>query len=315
MSAKPFLLSTIDSLLPISRPNTQLWHGFELLQEPMSTQSPISTPLSSVCLSGLPVSPWSKSGSKRIFDLACVLMSLPFLIPLLLLIAAMVRLSSTGPILFRQKRIGLHGMPFTILKFRTLFHSSRKANPAVTTAASRQVTPVGRLLRRWKLDELPQLLNVLCGEMSLVGPRPKMPEFTLSRLPCGPGITGAATLVFAREEAVLDRVPKHRLDACIHTVVLPAKRRLDAEYMACATFLTELKLIVDTLLWRCDNRLVERLIKAAIFDAAALSRTSDSPLASATPRKPVAQVQDWTPGLEQGPTTYRQPLGPNKMQA
>ena len=177
---------------------------------------------------------------------------LPLLVPIMLAIALAVRLTSSGPVLFLQKRVGRNGRTFTILKFRTMIHAADKAHHAVTTAGNQRFSPIGPLLRRWKLDELPQLLNVLAGDMSLVGPRPKMPEHVISNLPCRPGITGAATIAFAREEAVLGRVPEDQLEFFYHTVILPAKRRLDASYMAHATFLSDLRLIVDSALRRWD---------------------------------------------------------------
>jgi len=223
-------------------------------------------------------SPWSQSGTKRLFDCVCVLFALPLLVPVLLAIALAVRLTSSGPVLFLQKRMGLHGRTFTILKFRTLIHAADRAHHAVTTAGNQHFTPAGPFLRRWKLDELPQLLNVLWGDMSLVGPRPKMPEHVISNLKCRPGITGAATIAFAREEEVLDRVPKHHLESFYHAVVLPAKRRLDAEYMASATFLSDFKLIVNSVLRRWDRSIMEGLLNTGAFEAEdrmLLSRASD----------------------------------------
>src|ERR1019366_10656669 len=145
-------------------------------------------------------------------------LALPILIPLSLLIALSVRLTSSGPVLFLQERVGRYGRSFTILKFRTMTHSEDVARDLVTTTNNQQFTLVGPFLRRWKLDELPQLLNVLAGHMSLVGPRPRMPEHVNSTFGCRPGITGAATIAFAREETVLSNVPKHQLNAYYHTV-------------------------------------------------------------------------------------------------
>jgi lipopolysaccharide/colanic/teichoic acid biosynthesis glycosyltransferase len=213
------------------------------------------------------LSPWSRSGAKRFFDCVCVLLALPLLVPVLLAIALAVRLTSSGPVLFLQERMGRHGRTFTILKFRTMIHTTDKAHHPVTTVGNQLFTPVGPFLRRWKLDELPQLLNVLLGDMSLVGPRPKMPEHLVSDFPCRPGITGAATIAFAREEMILDRVPKHQLNAYYHKVVLPAKRRLDARYMARATFLSDLKLLVDSVLRRWDNSAMEGLLDTRGFEA------------------------------------------------
>ena len=108
-------------------------------------------------------SPWSRSGAKRFFDCACVLLALPLVIPVFLAIALAVRLTSSGPVLFLQKRMGRHGRVFTILKFRTMIRVRDKAHHAVTTAYNQCFSPAGSFLRRWKLDELPQLLNVFWG--------------------------------------------------------------------------------------------------------------------------------------------------------
>jgi lipopolysaccharide/colanic/teichoic acid biosynthesis glycosyltransferase len=173
--------------------------------------------------------------------------------------------------------MGRQGRAFTILKFRTMIHDTGKVRHAVTTAGNQNLTPVGAFLRRWKLDELPQLLNVLVGHMSLVGPRPKMPEHMKFKLRSRPGITGAATIAFAREEMILARVPKRHLDNCYYTVILPAKRRLDREYMARATFLSDFKLIVRTVLRRWDSSFVEDLVSSGAFEQDARMQTSKSP--------------------------------------
>ena len=130
----------------------------------------------SLTLCAKPLSAWSRSHGKRIFDCCCVLLALPLLFPVLVVIAIAVRLTSSGPVFFLQKRMGRQGTPFTIIKFRTMVHVTDKAHHAVTTAGNQLFTPIGPFLRRYKFDELPQLLNVLWGNMSLVGPRPKLPE-------------------------------------------------------------------------------------------------------------------------------------------
>jgi lipopolysaccharide/colanic/teichoic acid biosynthesis glycosyltransferase len=203
---------------------------------------------------------WTSSRAKRFFDCACVLFALPLLLPVLLVIALAVRLTSRGPVLFQQMRVGLHGRTFTILKFRSMTHDTDEEHHAVTTAGNRQFTSIGPFLRRWKLDELPQLLNVLRGDMSLVGPRPKIPEHMIADLPCRPGITGAATIAFALEEVLLDRVPRQRLYACFYTVILPAKRKLDVDYMAQATFLSDLRVLFKSALRRWDHSVIEYLL-------------------------------------------------------
>lgn len=210
------------------------------------------------------LSPWSRSRTKRLFDCACVLCVLPLVLPILLIVALAVRVTSRGPIFFLQKRVGCAGRMFTILKFRTIIHDVRARYHAVTTADNQPFTPIGIFLRRWKLDELPQVLNVLMGHMSLVGPRPKMPEHVTAELSCRPGITGAATIAFACEESVLERIPKHQLNAYYHEVILPAKRRLDSEYMARATFVTDFKLLFDSVLRRWDRELADELLTAQV---------------------------------------------------
>jgi lipopolysaccharide/colanic/teichoic acid biosynthesis glycosyltransferase len=209
---------------------------------------------------GTRLSPWSTSVARRVFDCAWVLLALPVVAPLCLAIAAAVRLTSHGPALFLQERMGRHGRTFTIFKFRTMVHLADETHHPVTTADNQRFTSIGRFLRRWKLDELPQLLNVLLGHMSLVGSRPRMPEHVLSRLSCRPGITGLATIVFADEEVVLARVPPEQLDAFYFGVVLPVKGQLDARYMARATVLSDLQILVKSVLRRWDNAALEALI-------------------------------------------------------
>ncbi len=224
-----------------------------------------STARSSLYLVQPELSAWSRSGAKRFFDCAGVLLALPLLIPALLAVAFLVRATSRGPVLFLQRRMGRRGRPFTIFKFRTMIHMEGAAHNAVTTAANQRFTSVGPFLRRWKLDELPQVANVLRGEMSLVGPRPKLPEHVIAEIPCRPGITGAASLVFACEETVLDRVPKDSLETYYHTIVLPAKRDLDAKYMAHATFFSDLRLIFNSVLRRWDSAGMESLLEHQAF--------------------------------------------------
>lgn len=206
------------------------------------------------------LSQWSQSEKKRYFDCICVVLASPFLIPVLVLIAIAVRLTSSGPVLFLQERVGRNGRSFTILKFRTMTHSEDMAHNPVTTANNQRFTLVGPFLRRWKLDELPQLLNVLLGDMSLVGPRPKLPEHQIGELLCRPGITGAATIAFAREETILADLSGHSLRDYYRDVILPVKHKLDMEYMAKATFASDLRLLLNTALRRWDSSVVDHLL-------------------------------------------------------
>jgi len=201
---------------------------------------------------------WSKSKSKRVFDLACVIFAIPFVMPILVIVGLAVRLTSRGPALFRQKRYGLCGSTFTIFKFRTMKHQVFQEDTSLSK--NQAFTSIGPFLRKWKLDELPQLLNVLLGDMSLVGPRPKLPEHQFGKLLCRPGITGAATLVFANEETVLSYLPSDMRSEYVQTTVLPAKFRLDMQYMANATFISDLELVLRTLMRTWDRDAISQLL-------------------------------------------------------
>jgi lipopolysaccharide/colanic/teichoic acid biosynthesis glycosyltransferase len=203
--------------------------------------------------STMPLSLWSASDGKRVFDIFCVLCALPLALPVFLAVWLTVRLTSPGPALFRQQRMGRDGRCFTILKFRTMPASADPARPTLTSSNNQRFTPIGPFLRRWKLDEMPQLINILRGEMSLVGPRPKLACYESVRLACRPGLTGFATMVFAREEMALAKVPPVQVDAYYQAVVKPLKRRLDAAYMARATFLSDLKIILKSVLRDWDD--------------------------------------------------------------
>jgi exopolysaccharide biosynthesis polyprenyl glycosylphosphotransferase len=150
-----------------------------------------------------PVESFAYTVVKRAFDLVAATLGLVILLPVFLAISALVKLSSPGPILFRQERIGRHGKPFTLLKFRTMHCSSKSESDVLwTTKNDPRCTVIGAVLRRFSLDELPQLLNVVRGEMSLVGPRPERPYYVAkfgedfekynSRHRCHVGITGWA---------------------------------------------------------------------------------------------------------------------------
>ncbi len=247
------------------------------------------------------LSPWSRSAAKRLFDCACVLLALPVVLPLMLAIAAAVRVTSPGPVLFLQKRMGRYGRTFTILKFRTLIHLTEMAHDPNAATHHRCLTPIGAFLRRWKLDELPQLANVLGGHMSLVGPRPKLPEYETLDLPCRPGVTGMATTVFAREERVLARVAKEHLNGYVHAVVLPAKRRLDAEYMARATLRSDLCILVNSLLRRWDTAALKEISGLPDFAPGHEGTASRAfPWVPAIARRPIAQSADRPVAAELG---------------
>lgn len=188
--------------------------------------------------------------TKRLFDVACSALGLLVLSPLLLLTAIWVKLDSPGPALFRQIRVGRHGVPFTIHKFRTM---RVEPGAAITVGADPRITRSGQLLRQTKLDELPQLWDVLRGAMSLVGPRPELPryvefypaELRERVLAVRPGITDPASLAFSREAELLAAAADPERE--YREVVMPAKLRLSADYAASASLATDLRLIFATL--------------------------------------------------------------------
>ncbi len=181
------------------------------------------------------------------------LLVLAALWPVLLLVTAAIRISSPGPALFRQMRVGQQGRLFQLLKFRSMRVTAERSGPRITCQHDPRIFPVGRILRRWKLDELPQLLNVLRGDMSLVGPRPDLPEFcaTLDKdqrhiLELRPGVTGAATLVYRDEERILaDQNSQHLTDFYINQLY-PVKIQLDLEYARKAGFVSDLRILAQT---------------------------------------------------------------------
>ena len=173
---------------------------------------------------------------KRFLDLLLALFSLFVAIVPLSLIALCIKLTSRGPVLYRQQRVGRHAKLFPILKFRTMVQNADRLGPGVTSGDDPRVTRVGRFLRRSKLDELPQLLNVLRGEMSFVGPRPESPKYVAHYteeqrevLRVRPGITGVTQLRWRNEEAMLQGVDD--LETYYIEQVMPAKLASDLEYV------------------------------------------------------------------------------------
>ena len=187
---------------------------------------------------------------KRLFDMVCAALGLLVLSPVLLLCALLVGLTSPGGVLFRQERVGKDGVPFTIYKFRSM----RKDNAGlkISTSGDSRITPVGRVLRKAKLDELPQLWNVLKGDMSFVGPRPEVREYTDLYTPeqrqvllVRPGITGLASIRYRNENDLLSASTDP--NRTYIEEVMPAKLALDLEYIPRACVSYDIKLILETL--------------------------------------------------------------------
>jgi len=189
---------------------------------------------------------WSLSLAKRCVDLLFASLALLLFWPLLLVTALLVRYESSGPVIFRQKRVGRHGALFTVFKFRTMRIAGQKEGPSLTKRGDPRVTRIGSFLRKYKLDELPQLFNVLRGQMSLIGPRPKLPHLEVMLMPFRPGLTGAATLAFRREEEMLQNIPNDELEAYYCRMIKPLKAKIDWDYMRKATLATDFALLYET---------------------------------------------------------------------
>jgi len=191
---------------------------------------------------------------KRAFDLVGALGGLIVLSPLLIGVALAVKVLMPGPVFFRQVRVGRHGVPFRIFKFRTMSGEQPKTGPILTIGADPRITPLGRFLRESKIDELPQLFNVLLGEMSLVGPRPEVQKYvdtwTAEQkeivLSVRPGLTGPASVKFHDQTALLAQYPDP--EKAYIEVVLPEKLKLCMDYVRDGTVLTDISLIIRTIL-------------------------------------------------------------------
>ena len=190
---------------------------------------------------------------KRVFDIVAAFVGLLFFFPLFLLVALLIKLDSKGPVFFKQERMGKNFRPFWIYKFRSMVQDAPEKGALISVANDSRITRVGNVLRKGKIDELPQLINVVKGEMSLVGPRPEVRRYVeLFRKDYGeilkvrPGITDLASLKYRDEAAVLGRAKDP--EAAYRTRVLPDKILLAKAYIRNASFGFDLKLILKTLL-------------------------------------------------------------------
>ena len=194
---------------------------------------------------------------KRLFDLVLAAAGLLLLSPLLLGIALWIKLDSPGPVFFRQQRVGRFGVLFRIHKFRSMSGDAPLAGPQLTVGADPRITRAGAFLRRSKLDELPQLIDVLAGTMSLVGPRPEVPRYVALYpaeararvLSVKPGITDPAALAFRNEGELLARAADP--ERVYIEQIMPAKLRFAARYVEQMSVLNDVRLILVTLrrLW------------------------------------------------------------------
>ena len=197
---------------------------------------------------------------KRMFDIVVAAAALVVLFPLLVLSALLIKLDSPGPIFFKQERIGRNFRPFWIYKFRTMAQDAPARGGLVTIGEDARVTRVGRLLRKSKIDEIPQLTNILRGDMTLVGPRPEVRQYVeLFRrdyeeiLQVRPGLTDLASLKYRDEAALLGKAANPEDEYMRH--VLPDKIRLAKDYLRRSSFLFDLGLILKTLFKLFDYRM------------------------------------------------------------
>lgn len=188
---------------------------------------------------------------KRVFDMVVALTGLIVFSPLVLVIAALIRLDSPGPTFYRAPRVGKDGHLFRMYKLRTMVADADKIGPAITVDQDRRITRIGALLRKSRLDEIPQLINVLRGEMSMVGPRPKAPYYVerysseqREVLKVKPGMTGPAQIAFRHEEEALSN--PERLDDEYMNVILPPKLALDLEYIERHSFIVDVRILLQT---------------------------------------------------------------------
>jgi lipopolysaccharide/colanic/teichoic acid biosynthesis glycosyltransferase len=189
---------------------------------------------------------------KRIFDVIASAVGLIVCVPVLVVTAALIKLEDRGPVFYRGARVGRGGRPFRLVKFRTMVVGADKLGPSSTSEDDPRITRIGRVLRRGKLDEMPQLLNVLIGDMSLVGPRPQVPwavelytDEERELLTVRPGITDYASIKFSNEGEVLRGSADP--DRAYLELIAPEKHRLGLEYVRNRSFLLDVRILAATL--------------------------------------------------------------------
>jgi len=200
---------------------------------------------------------YTKHG-KRAFDFLVSLIGLIILSPLFGIISILIKIHDKGPIFFKQKRIGQNFKPFYIYKFRTMIINAENKGPLITKEDDPRITALGKFLRKFKIDELPQLINVLKGDMSLVGPRPEVEKYVnffkkdyKEILKIKPGITDYATIYFKDEELILKNFAKNNdnIEEVYLKQILPQKIKFYKKYLQEISFFTDLKLIFLTI-WK-----------------------------------------------------------------
>ena len=190
---------------------------------------------------------------KRIFDFAVAIILLILLSPLFILVSIAIKLDSPGPILFRQIRITQYGKRFKIYKFRTMVENAEKLGSQVTVGDDKRITKVGRILRKYRLDEIPQLFNVISGDMTFVGPRPEVEKYVekytdemKATFLIPAGITSEASIEFKDEEKLLSAADD--VDKTYVEVILPKKMEINLRSLENFSFFNDVKVMVKTIL-------------------------------------------------------------------
>ncbi len=204
---------------------------------------------------------WKKRGAlllKRGFDLLAGISVAIILSPVMLVLMLWIKLDSEGPVLFRQKRVTAYGKVFEIYKFRTMVQNAERLGAKVTAKQDSRITSAGRFLRKFRLDELPQVFNVIQGNMSFVGTRPEVPEFVAQYTPqmqatllLPAGITSLASIMYKDEEQLLSEA-EDTASVYIHTI-LPKKMEYNLAYLKAFTPLLDLKLMLKTITAVCSK--------------------------------------------------------------
>ena len=195
------------------------------------------------------------SPARRVLDLVVAIPAVIVLLPVFVVVAVWIKLDSRGPVFFLQERVGLGGRSFRIFKFRTMVTDAEQRGTQITIGRDPRITPSGHFLRKYRLDELPQLFNVLKGEMSIVGPRPEVPRYVAfyndeqrQILNFRPGLTSPATIEFSNESEVLSQnADPADPEAYYRTELMPAKIAIDLHYSLCATVWSDCAVIARTL--------------------------------------------------------------------
>lgn len=194
---------------------------------------------------------------KRIFDIIVALILLILFSPIILILTIMIKIDSKGPVFYRQERITTYGKIFRIFKFRTMLQNADKVGTLVTVGNDSRITRVGKLIRKVRLDELPQLINVLKGEMTFVGTRPEVKKYVdkytdemKATLLMPAGITSVASIKYKDEDEILDRAKQKGKDIDLAYVedVLPEKMKYNLEYISKFSFWYDIKVCIDTVI-------------------------------------------------------------------